>query len=405
MALRFRKSIRLAPGIRINMGLRGASLGLGPRGASVSIGKRGVYSNLGLPGTGLSTRTKLAGGTQIRRSSPQPAFFQESQTIDAAVRVGINDDGTMVITDPEGNPLPDDWIDIAKRQHPDAIRNLFHNKCNEINGQIEAIGNLHYDTPNASIPPIFCNIDYSEPRPEAPVKREPSFFEKLFKSKRERIDSENRIAMRQHESLITSWNEAVSTHEAEQQQKREKIEKLIYVDLDAMESHLEETLQDIAWPRETIISAELLNDGKIVFLDVDLPEIEDMPDRTAAVPQRGMKLTVKSMSPTAVQKLYMRHLHSIGFRLIGETFAALPQSTQVVLSGYSQRRDKITGNLSDEYLYSVRVNRHDWQAINFSPKGLEALDIVEALAAFDLRRAMSKTGIFKPIEPFSPESQ
>lgn len=52
MGLRFRRTMTLLPGIRINFGMGGMSLSLGPRGASVTIGKGGIYGNAGLPGTG-----------------------------------------------------------------------------------------------------------------------------------------------------------------------------------------------------------------------------------------------------------------------------------------------------------------------------------------------------------------
>ncbi len=39
--MRFRKSIKLAPGLRPNLSGRGASLTVGPRGASVNFGTRG----------------------------------------------------------------------------------------------------------------------------------------------------------------------------------------------------------------------------------------------------------------------------------------------------------------------------------------------------------------------------
>jgi hypothetical protein len=168
-----------------------------------------------------------------------------------------------------------------------------------------------------------------------------------------------------------------------------------------MEVQLEDTLHEIAWPRETLVAAELLDGGNTVMIDVDLPEIEDMPNKTAGVPARGMKLAVKDMSATQVQKLYMRHIHSIGFRIIGEAFAALPQTRRVILSGYSQRRDKATGQASDEYLYSVRVDRAAWAGIDFTPAGLNNLNVVESFGRFDLRRTMSKTGVFKTIEPYS----
>jgi len=59
MGLRFRRTLTLLPGVRINFGIGGPSLSLGPRGASVTIGKRGVYGNAGLPGTGVSYRERL----------------------------------------------------------------------------------------------------------------------------------------------------------------------------------------------------------------------------------------------------------------------------------------------------------------------------------------------------------
>lgn len=59
MAFRFRRTIRLAPGIRLNISKSGISTSLGPRGASLTVGKRGIYANTGIPGTGMSYRTRL----------------------------------------------------------------------------------------------------------------------------------------------------------------------------------------------------------------------------------------------------------------------------------------------------------------------------------------------------------
>jgi len=166
-----------------------------------------------------------------------------------------------------------------------------------------------------------------------------------------------------------------------------------------MQTFLEESLQNISWPRETIVTNEILDDGKKVLIDVDLPEVEDMPNKTANVPQRGFKLTVKDMSPTKVQRLYMEHVHGVGFRIIGEVFSSLPKTQDLVLSAFTQRPEKATGSIRDDYLYSVCVSRDAWAKINFSK--LEYIDVVDALTQFDLRRDMTKTGAFKPIEPFT----
>ena len=57
MGFRFRKSVRLGKGVRINLGKRGASLSLGGRGATVNLSGRGVRSTVGIPGTGISYTT------------------------------------------------------------------------------------------------------------------------------------------------------------------------------------------------------------------------------------------------------------------------------------------------------------------------------------------------------------
>jgi hypothetical protein len=53
MGLRFRRSIRIAPGIRVNLGLRSLSISAGIRGLKYTSGTRGRRITVGLPGSGL----------------------------------------------------------------------------------------------------------------------------------------------------------------------------------------------------------------------------------------------------------------------------------------------------------------------------------------------------------------
>ena len=61
--MRFRKSIKIASGVKINLSKSGLSTTIGGKGLSANIGSRGAYLNTGIPGTGVSTRHKLAGRT------------------------------------------------------------------------------------------------------------------------------------------------------------------------------------------------------------------------------------------------------------------------------------------------------------------------------------------------------
>lgn len=59
MTIRFRRSITIFPGVRLNIGKGGISFSCGSRGATVTVGSQGAHANVGIPGTGLSYRTKL----------------------------------------------------------------------------------------------------------------------------------------------------------------------------------------------------------------------------------------------------------------------------------------------------------------------------------------------------------
>lgn len=54
MGWRFRRSIKILPGIRINIGKRGVSTSIGVRGAHVTLGHGQIRETVGLTGTGFS---------------------------------------------------------------------------------------------------------------------------------------------------------------------------------------------------------------------------------------------------------------------------------------------------------------------------------------------------------------
>lgn len=58
MGFNFRKSFKIAPGVRLNVGKNGiSSVSVGGKGGRVSVGKKGIRSTVSAPGTGLSYST------------------------------------------------------------------------------------------------------------------------------------------------------------------------------------------------------------------------------------------------------------------------------------------------------------------------------------------------------------
>lgn len=68
MSFRFRQSVTLFPGVRLNFSKTGVSVSAGVPGATVNLGRQGAALTLGLPGTGISYRTQLTGGASAPAS-------------------------------------------------------------------------------------------------------------------------------------------------------------------------------------------------------------------------------------------------------------------------------------------------------------------------------------------------
>lgn len=392
MPVRFRKSIKLAPGIRMNLSGSGVGWTLGPRGSSIGISKRGTRLNSNF--MGFSSSQKLTGP----KKSSRPAIDSKSQTL-ISLTCEVDDEGNLSFRDANGDELPEHVIDAAKKQNREVILSFIQRKCDDINNGIELLSNIHLDTPNCLSRPTFTPMAFDEPEPIQRSPKKPSLWDRLFKKRMQRITDQNAHLHAAFQVELYDWQQRKVLFYQQAEIHKHIIEKGIYNNTADMEIWLEDVLQGIIWPRETLASFEITESGDSVLFDVDFPELEHMPRNTATVPVRGLKLAVKPMSPTAIQKLYMAHIHGVAFRIIGETFAALPLANTVILSGYSQRPNKATGRVGDEYLLSVRVTRSEWMKIAFDQ--LAHIDVVASLEQFELRRQMSKTGIFKSIEPFS----
>jgi len=81
VGFRFRKIFSLGKFFRINIGKQGvSSVGIGPRGTSLSVGKQGVHANVGLRGTGLSYRKKIADPPRRNKTVVKAEEFGEILT-------------------------------------------------------------------------------------------------------------------------------------------------------------------------------------------------------------------------------------------------------------------------------------------------------------------------------------
>ncbi|WP_462405811.1 DUF4236 domain-containing protein [Gracilibacillus sp. Marseille-QA3620] len=82
MGLRFRKSFKIAPGVRINVGKKSAGLSIGGKGVRYSVNTSGRRTaSAGIPGSGLYYTSTKSGGSRAKSSA-----YQQRQALQRAER-------------------------------------------------------------------------------------------------------------------------------------------------------------------------------------------------------------------------------------------------------------------------------------------------------------------------------
>lgn len=438
MGFRFRRSVKIAPGIRMNFGLRGTSLSLGPRGASINIGHRGIYGNVGLPGAGLSYRERLSRPRAQNWPVEKAADPLPTQTVNMGVQINLASDGSITFVDDHGLDIPPKLVKSAFEQKGTHIRSWLDGNAQEINRGYQEFVDIHFKTP----PPIyrsrFAKLPFNEPLPVAgtpiefnqPLPRPPHFgavwslisripiigptllrrqqrtvamygraYRSWLTASEEHAEKERYRAL-EAKQRFSEWHNLKAAFEGQQALAEAEYERTLASAAPGLTAEtLEQLFAGLDWPRETNVQFDIAEDGRQVMLDVDLPEVDDGPARIATVADNGRRLNYKELSGTARRRDYARHVHGVVLRLAGEVFACLPNPETVIVSGYTQRIDSATGREVDHYLLSARPTRTGLRKIDFS--ALQEVDPISALECFEHRRIMSKTGLFKPINPLT----
>ncbi|WP_163558368.1 DUF4236 domain-containing protein [Halomonas sp. NO4] len=406
MGFRFQRRITLAPGIRLNLSKRGLGLSVGPRGASLSVGPSGVHGHAGIPGTGLAYRQKLktrnrrvsgsSGGAG--RSSPAAtldALLTQGKTLPVQLEVGPQ--GGIRYFHGDGTPMSEGEVRVLRRHARQSLREQLERHCQRLNEDLYRLGRLHEETPHPDMNG-YTTRDFEEPPPQPPQPQQPAWWHLLWPPAKRRLEEENRRRQAAFDEAYRAWEWCKAEHDAAEFARHQRESDGVRHDPDAMEQTLRERLEEIDWPRETAIDFDLGSDVSTIAVDIDLPGVDEMPDRYWTMPAKQVKLTSRKLSDTRQSELYRDHVHGIAFRVLGAVFARLPAVQEARISGYRQITDPATGGERDQYLFSVKVARKQWDRIHFDQ--LEQVDPVAAMEAFTLRRDMTKTGIFRDIEPF-----
>lgn len=373
MGLRFRKSFKIAKGIRINIGKGGVSASLGKKGLSLNVGTRGVYSNIGIPKTGLSSRTKLLGGSGRSHSSrtkrPDQMTPEELSSFLNELNQKLRTfQFAHILTSPPTAPLEYQMLKFDKEKPIPPLRVLcglgeLSSICIWIWGFFFGLSTFFsWFAPVIFLTAIIVSLAVPETRKEYEWRLEKESFESREVRKKATFDN------------------IIKNHPR-----------------DFVNGVLKYALEGVKCYSNLMLSCSIYQDS--IFLRIDLPDYEFTPKNECMLTPSGKSITEKTLSETQRRAYYAQHIHGVAFLYVGKIFQALSFVTHVIASGYVKRANPATGVIEDVCLYSVRVPREGWEQINFSQ--LPQIDPIHALARFDLKRDMTKKFEFKPIAPIA----
>jgi len=392
MAIRFRRSVRILPGLRMNFSGSGIGLSIGVPGARVTVGPSGVYRHLSIPGTGIYSRER------IRLKDTRARAATEVQGVAGlSYQISTEEPALQLLDYHTEAPLPESTVRWVRRHYPHVLTQALEESAQEFNEALEAMEGIYIATPAPQPPAHFAPEAFPDPRPEPPEVEALRGLGRFMPGARERHEAAQVQARADWEEAHQDWELRARAHQDVQAPLRAAYASRDHEE-EAASQVLAHCLAGVRWPRETLLDWDVEEDR--LFMDVDLPTEATVPRKRFRTLQRGLRLGVTELSDTQVRRVYMGYVHGALFRVAGEAFHALPALQKVVISGFTQEIDAATGKEQDTFLVSVQIARADWEGIRFD--ALDQVDPVAALARFPHRRDMTRTGIFRAIIPFSP---
>ena len=172
--MRFRKSINIMKGVRLNFSKSGVSLTVGGKGISANLGGKGLFLNTSIPGTGLYDRKKLLdfGGKKDekpRAGKEKPA----EERVPDKVQLALDEDGEVRVFDMKGAPITSAAVLKKLKDTPEfqARRDaLLQERLDAFNAATEAFVNIGALSPAVKKPGAFARRE-SDDAVEARIEK------------------------------------------------------------------------------------------------------------------------------------------------------------------------------------------------------------------------------------------
>ena len=436
MGLRFRRSVKICKGVRLNFNKNSWGMSVGGRGYGYSFNSKGRQTkHVGIPGTGLSyvTSSSPKSSYSKSRAKSQPTIVQTT------IRLHMDDDGNMTYFYPNGTQITDQSLinkikrtdefkaekDRMQREHNQEMLDkvIEHNKTNNdlinINklcpekilieqDYIDELNNLkvdeyqkrEFDIPmptEESVKADLLKIATKEIKSMAvwslKKKREEyvnNKFDEIYKirydywlkQKKEFDENEKELEVENNKKFKEEFEKT-----------KEYLKNIIAGDEECVCNDIDLWFSELEMPFECNISYDYRKNEYLLLIDLDLPEIEDFPNQKAVQLANG-NMKLKDKTQTELYCDYKNYVFGLALFVVGHIFNISPKIHKIIISAYTQRRDK-KGQINDDYVYSIKFVRD-----KLSEMDLIKGDSFNMCMNFENRCNVNANNSLKAIEPY-----
>lgn len=363
--MRFRKSIKIFPGVKLNLTRHGiSSVSIGRRGATLNVGgKQGAKFTVGLPGTGLSHTMRVGSRPPRARSSRAQQFIgptdgavvNEAEYKRQCYLESLNQQ--RLIAGPAFDP-EEPYRKFMPEKPPLAIWAIL----------LAAVS-------------LFFLVKLSGPAGGGLSGLQTAFLLALVVSA---------VVILTDIFRRRSWRRAAG-------RVTERMRSAHLGHGAAVEAVLTRDLEEIYGPVGAAASVHASPDGRAVSVELDIPTV----DALAAVvpPSRYSKAGVRAdwKKANLVRDDYRLLACSTLMRVAGEAFRLFPTVVRATMSACALVTDASTGMTGRGCLLSVVFDRPTWETMD--PSSAVPADCV---GRFANRTDVAQDGSMRPVQPFPP---
>lgn len=417
--MRFRKTVSLMKGVKLNASKTGVSFTVGGKGISLNVGKKGVFLNTSIPGTGLYDRKridtlitdKLGIGKKKKENTKETKLPDFTMT--------LSEEGEVVIENESGRAITNETTLRSIRQteeYKETYQELMDAYLKQINAATEAFTHIYKLAADVSATGAHKAGEiavpkgqvFEEPKPtresilpaleaeaEKEAERFPFYSRKL--KKRQYVQQQMEVF---YARALDEWEARKAAFEGENEALAMSLPQSASaaqtLTPDFIEQQIESWVSTLELPVNFSLQYDYDENSGVLWVDLDVPEIEDIPTEKAVELKSG-QVKAKDKSQKELRQDYVTCVFGLAVFFASYLFCLSPHISQQVISGYTQRRNERSGEVEDNYIYSVIFDRDAFE------KGRHKKAEPYAFCQnFRNRVNLLATSELKTIEPYTP---